>query len=216
VIVTAHQPNFLPGKSVVQKLSIADAVVWLDEVQYTKGGYINRNHLPDGRWITVPVERLTDGKPINRVRIADDRIPPWNHKMLETIGQAFGRRGVFNDVRSELLRPYRLLIGLNLGLMRALRLHELCEWHFQSHLDGGHAVKAVSEDAEELLPISDRLAMMVSEIGGTTYLSGPSGRRYLDEAPFNERGIRVEYFEFTGDNPSVLTMLAKEELTWQS
>jgi hypothetical protein len=48
--------------------------------------------------------------------------------------------------------------------------------------------------------------MMVEEVGGNVYLSGPSGRKYLDESPFNERGIKVEYFSFQGDNPSVLAM----------
>jgi hypothetical protein len=60
---------------------------------------------------------------------------------------------------------------------------------------------AVSEDREELAPISVRLAMMVAEIGGTTYLSGPSGRDYLDEAPFRERGLAVEYWSHEGPNP---------------
>jgi hypothetical protein len=79
---------------------------------------------------------------------------------------------------------------------------------FQSHLDGGHAVQAVSEDRDELLSISERLAMMVAEAGGDTYLSGPSGRGYLDEQPFTRLGIHVDYWP-GGTNDCVLTDLAK-------
>jgi hypothetical protein len=32
--------------------------------------------------------------------------------------------------------------------------------------------------------------------GATTYLSGPSGRDYLDEAPFRRAGIAVRYHAF--------------------
>jgi hypothetical protein len=203
MIVTAHQPNFLPGRSVIEKIDVSDAVVWLDEVQYTKGGYTNRNRMSDGRWITVPVERNTDGAPINRVRIADHG--DWRRKMSETLRQHTGASFASRVACHEIAKPYRLLVGLNVALLHRFapggafdRRETGVIWHFQSHLDGGHAVVSQGEDAEALLPISARLAMMVEEVGGDCYLSGPSGRRYLDEAPFNERRIRVEYFDWKG------------------
>lgn len=204
MIVTAHQPNFLPGKSVIDKIAEADAVIWLDEVQYTKGGFINRNRYPDGSWMTVPVERHTDGCPINRVRLSDHGA--WREKLVRGVRQHFGHSDEIDRVCVEIERPYRLLVGLNTALLTIVVPGST--WHFQCHLDGGHAVRAVSEDAEALLPISERLAMMVEEIGGSVYLSGPSGRRYLDEAPFNERGVRVRYYEHAGENPCVLGLRA--------
>ncbi len=207
MIVTAHQPNFLPGRSVIDKIAVSDAIIWLDEVQYTKGGFTNRNRTEDGTWLTIPVERLTDGKPINRVRIAE-KPEMWRRKMSHTLWQNYGDLAL--PVRKEVETPYKLLLGLNVAVLRHVleELKVFTAWHFQSHLDGGHAVQAVSEDAEALLPISDRLAMMVQELGGDTYLSGPSGRRYLDETPFNERGIKVEYFQFAyGNNVNAMALI---------
>jgi hypothetical protein len=117
--------------------------------------------------------------------------------------QHYGSTDLTEVVCREIRRPYRLLIGLNLALLR-LFLHP-SKWQFQSHLDGGRAEVAVSEDRTELAPISQRLALMVAEIGGTTYLSGPSGRNYLDEAPFLDRGISVRYWHHSGGNPCVLS-----------
>ena len=34
--------------------------------------------------------------------------------------------------------------------------------------------------------------------GATSYLSGPSARAYLDEAPFREHGIDVSYADYSG------------------
>jgi len=48
---------------------------------------------------------------------------------------------------------------------------------------------------------------MTEEIGGTIYLSGPSGKNYLDEIPFKERNIEVRYYEHTGDNYCCLSYL---------
>lgn len=202
MIVTAHTPNFLTGISVIKKINSADAVVFLDEVQYSHGGWSNRNRMPDGSWLTVPVERRTDMGPFNRVRISEhDR---WRQHHVKALRQHYGASA--QPFCEEIMRPYRLLIGLNLALLRML-IEPDVRWHFQSHLDGGHAVWAVSEERWELAPISQRIAMMVAEVGGDTYLSGPSGRNYLDERPFNDLGIQVEYWQHDGPNPCALEML---------
>jgi hypothetical protein len=205
MVVTAHQPTFCSGASVVQKIVSADAVIWLDEVQHTKNGWLNRNRTRRGDWFTVPVEKATDGLPVNRVRIAD--VGRWREKMERTFRQNYPACPLLDQVCAELHRPYRQLIALNLAILRLI-LDTLGgpPWHFQSHLDGGHAVTTVSDDRTELLPISARLARMVSEIGGTTYLSGPSGRGYLDESPFNEFGVSVEYWQHDGPNPCSLEL----------
>lgn len=208
--VAAHQPNFLPGVSVISKIAAADMVLWLDEVQFTKNGWTNRNQMPDGSWLTVPVERSTDGLPMNRVRIAQRH---WYPKAERTLRQHYRNADWLPHVERILERPYRTLIGLNLALLRLiLDRAGGPEWVFQSHLDGGRSVLAVSDNPAELIPISERLAMMVAEVGGTVYLSGPSGRNYLDETPFHQRGIRVDYYRHDGPNQCALSLLPDRQL----
>lgn len=206
MIVSAHQPNLLLAESVTSKLAAADAIVWLDEVQYTKGGYTNRQRTPDGQWITVPVEKHVAFKPINRVRIGDT--PGWRNRAVGQILTAWPGRAC-ERVCVELERPYRLLVGLNMAILRVVcdELDLRADWHLQSHLDGGHAVVNISEDREQLRPISERLALMVDELGGSVYLSGPSGRNYLDETPFHNLGIEVRYWHHDGPNPCSLALM---------
>lgn len=196
MIVTAHQPNYLPGLSVIEKVRRADACVWLDEAQFSREGWTNRNRMPDGSWLTVPIEDEHKLQPINRVRIIDDY--RWRRAHRKTLRQQFG--AATSPFWDEIDRPYRLLVGLTLSCLRIILDGSDTAWHFQSHLDGGRAINMVSEDLEELKPISERLARMVAELGGTTYLSGPSGLKYLDETPFLELGIRVDYFDWDGPN----------------
>jgi WbqC-like protein len=204
MIVTAHQPNLLPGMSVISKILAADTVIWLDEVLYSPGGFTNRNRMPDGSWLTVPVESGAGQKPINRVGISEHG--NWRDKASRTVRQQY--RGDWCAEVCEILhRPYRLLVGLNVALLQVVFRHHPQLHLFQSHLDGGRAVTAVSDDRAELAPISVRLAMMTEEAGGDVYLSGPSGRNYLDERPFTQRGIRVDYWQHTGPNPCALAML---------
>lgn len=198
-VVTCHQPNYLPGLSVVEKVAAADAVIWLDEVQFSHGGWSNRNRMPDGSLLTVPVSRETNMAVFNRVQIADRM--GWREEHARRLRSFYG--DAVDPLLAQIARPYRLLIGLNLALLRILLADTDTAWHFQSHLDGGRTLtedEVVSDDPRALAPISERLAAMVAEVGGTRYLSGPSGRSYLDEGPFRSRGLDVEYFDWRGRN----------------
>lgn len=205
-VVTAHQPNLFLAASIVTKIEASDVVIWLDEVQYTKGGWTNRNKGPNGDWLTVPVERHCSFKPINRVLIGDP-VRDWRDPLIRSLMEAWPSEETAQVCR-EILRPYRLLVGLNVAILEIVlgQAAPATKWIFQSHLLGGHSVPVVSNDRESLKPISWQLASMVEEAGGTTYLSGPSGRKYLNEEPFLERGIAVEYWHHSGPNPCALAM----------
>ena len=197
-IVTGHQLNFLPGCSVIEKIRAADAVVWMDEMQYERHGWVNRNRLADGTKITIPVSDHDTFAPINRVRIGDPT-GRGREKVARTLEHHLGDAGA--PFAAEIRRPYRLLAGLNARLLRIL-LDGLAidrEEHLQSHLGAGRYEAT-----------SNGLAEMVAELGGTVWLSGPSGRDYLDETPFADRGIRVDYFDWSGPNPSAIAYLAAE------
>lgn len=207
--LTLHQPNFCPGASVISKVLACDAVVWMDTVQWTKGGYTNRNRLPDGSWVTVPVAHGSSFAPINRVRVGAPR-GDWRDAVCRQLRGAWPGETTERVCR-EVMRGYPLLVGLNAAILRVLldALGYGGEQHWQSHLDEGHAVQAVSEQRSTLAPISERIAQMVAALGGTVYVSGPSGRNYLDEQPFAERGVRVEYWRHEGPNPCALGLVGQ-------
>ena len=59
MIVAIHQPNYLPWLGYFYKIAKCDMFVLLDNVQYAKNSFINRNKIktPQGElWLTVPVK----------------------------------------------------------------------------------------------------------------------------------------------------------------
>jgi hypothetical protein len=55
--------------------------------------------------------------------------------------------------------------------------------------------KIVQDTPSQILDKSKRLLDICMQYGATQYLSGPSGRNYLDEKIFLENGIKVSYFQ---------------------
>jgi hypothetical protein len=195
---------------VISKVLAADAVIWLDVVQYSKGSWTNRQKLPDSSWLTVPVAHGSSFAPINKVRIGKP-LGDWRSYMVEQLIRVWPSPAT-TDVCNHIDRGYPLLVGLNAAILQVVldyREYE-GEQHWQSHLDAAHALVAVSEQQYQLAPISERIAEMVYSLGGHVYLSGPSGWHYLDERPFTERGVLVEYWQHEGPNPCCLERLAKE------
>lgn len=198
MIVTCHQPNYLPGLSVVEKVESADAVIWMDEVQFTTGGFTNRNRMPDGSWLTIPVDRGTTSGPINRVRMTERG--DWRKVHQRTLRQHYTGETI-EDICALIDGTRTYLVTLTTACLAQVigREHGL-SWENQSLINGGF----------KHLPVSEQIAVMVARMNGTVYLSGPSGRRYLDEGPFNDRDIEVRYFEWDRpDNPCVLERYRK-------
>jgi hypothetical protein len=74
--VAIMQPYFLPYIGYFQLIAASDAFVLHDDVQYIKGGWVNRNRILLGgkdRMITLPVRYGPHDSPINRREYVDDR-----------------------------------------------------------------------------------------------------------------------------------------------
>jgi hypothetical protein len=205
VIVSAHQLNFLPGISVVERLRRADVVIWLDACSYVRHSFVNRNRLADGKWMTIPVDEHDTFAPINRVKIADPT-GRAREKIARRLEYELGAAAA--PFAYELRRPYEMLAGLNYALIQrlfaALDIH--VEQTFQSLLDPHHAIPVWTEDDSEMPPVKERFADMAAQLGATVWLSGPS-RHFGEEWRFAARGIAVETYEHTGPNPSALELL---------
>lgn len=212
VVCSAHQLNFLPGVSVIERLAQADVFIWLDETQFERHSFVNRNRLtPDGAWLTIPVSASDHYAPINRVRITD-ATGRQREKVARALELELGARAA--PFTEELRRPYDLLAGLNQALIEQL-LRELdidVRQRYQSHLDRAHAIPAVSDDEASLEPVRERFAAMAAQLGATVWLTGPGGH-HPGERVFAEHGIRVEAFEWERGrpNPSAITLIPRME-----
>lgn len=193
MIVAIHQPEHLPWLGFFDKLRAADRFVILDTVGYRKNYFQNRNRIRTAggtAWLTVPVQtsgRL--GQPIRDVVIDNAGNPRWRQKCWGTLSQAY-RRAPFWREHEDVLsatyaRDWERLADLNLHLIR--------------HLAAALGIETPLVFASELGASGDRSDLLLDicrRAGATTYLSGISGREYLDTKRFEDAGIAVTYQEF--------------------
>lgn len=177
MIVTIHQPEHFPYDGFFQKMRHADLFVVLDNVKFRKNYFQNRNKIKtragDDIWFTVPVEKSADSKNIRDVLTSSD--PNWRKKVVRTLQENLGI-----DLKS--LYDQEKLIDINMSSI---------SWCMDKMGIKKQMIMASSLDVSGSK--SELLANILRKIGATKYVSGPSGRDYLDLSMFE--GIEVEFFD---------------------
>jgi hypothetical protein len=192
MMVTIHQPEHLPWTGFFHKMSMAEAYVILDAVPFTKNNWQNRNKLVDREgkefWVTVPV--IMKGHTTSTIRnIAIDNAQEWRRKYLGRIEQAYCRHPFYPqyapDLRAIVMHPHLRLFELNMALIRFLR----------QAMGISTPIWMASE-----LGVSGKQSTLLLDIcrklDADRYLSGPSGRNYLDRELFARAGIGIDFHEF--------------------
>ena len=195
MLLTAHQPNYLPYPGFFQQIAAADEILVVDTTQFVKRGpfgWIHRNKIrtPNGPiWLTLPV--LSKGRydqAIHEVELDPRR--DWAKKHWKSLEWNY-RQAPFWEKYSPGLkeiyeRPFTHLSPLTTAIIRwlidALELERPV--HIASELS------ASGKSTEYILAFCQ-------ELGADAFLSGTHGRDYLTVERFPECGIDLHFQEYT-------------------
>ena len=194
MIVTIHQPEHMPWLGFFNKAVNSDIFVLLDTVQFEKNYFQNRNKImsnknPTGEWITVPVEKGRHTDLICEKKIAFNA--KTKNKYLCKIHKAYNSHPFYVDIIGDIKDIFDsndvFLSKLNISLIQYFfKLLDIkCELVIASDLC-----------LEKSLPGGIVNYEICKNLGATTYLSGVSGKNYLDENPFRKDCINVIYQDF--------------------
>ncbi|MDY7000166.1 MAG: WbqC family protein [Thermodesulfobacteriota bacterium] len=194
MIVTIHQPDFLPWLGFFDRWKRSDFFIVLDDVQFLRRGWHHRDRIKTAsgvQWLTVPVRKK--GKYAQTIReVLIDNNRDWRKKHLRTIESAYRSAPNFERVFLALERVYagenKRLIDLNMELLR-----------FCARRMGIAVPTAFSSQWTVSGTGTRRLVELVAARGGDVYLTGLGSRDYLERGPFSDAGIKVAWQEF--DHP---------------
>ena len=90
--ITIHQPEHFPYLGFFQKMNESDLFVVLDNVNYRKNYFQNRNKIKNTNglddWFTIPVEKNATNKLIKDVEVSSDS--KWRRKLLNKLYMNLG------------------------------------------------------------------------------------------------------------------------------
>lgn len=192
MIVSIHQPAYLPWLGYLSRIYDSDVFVFLDIVQFEKNSFTNRNKIktPNGPiWLTVPVMQQGHiGKKLSDIRI--DSQKDWKKKHLRSIEMNYRKAPYFDRNIGKLKEIY----DIDDSLLCEFCYRQLIFWLGETKINT--KILRASE-----LPIhgykSDLILSICQYLGATRYISGPLGRGYLNESDFESSGIMVEYQDFS-------------------
>jgi hypothetical protein len=210
LIVSIHQPAYLPWLGYFDKIRRSDVFVFLDTVQLKKNGFANRNRVRTAsgvKWLTVPL--LMKGH--TEKSIGEMRINPasnWKRKHIATLAQAYRGRPHYERYAGGI---ERLIDGAGDSLGDFL-FEMLGYFLGELDLDGRRVLRASGLGA--VGSRAELLARIAGEVGADVISRGPpagsistprrSGRRE-SRSPFRISGI-----------PSTIRARPDSSPTWAS
>jgi hypothetical protein len=188
MILTAHQPAYLPWLGLLHKIALADLFCFFDIVQYQRKDFNNRNKINTANgpiWLTVPVESKDRfNSVINDIKIINNG---WEKKHLRSIELNYKKTKYFNVYMPKLseiiLDENKYLSDLNYKIL--LYLLEVF------NID----TKIVKASNFKLNGVKTDLVLdMCKQLKADKYIFGEQGNSYADVDAFNKAGVDV-YFQ---------------------
>jgi hypothetical protein len=191
-VVTMHQPNYLPWIGLFSKVSLADCLILYDNAQYEHEGVVNRNKIRTNtgfNYLTIPVRKIYRFDKISNVSLPGDG--KWREVHWRTIYQNYVKTPFFRDHRDFFGELYQEDFQYLWQLNEKILLYLLeC---FQIKVE---VLKTSELIVKPGLCKTDLMIAYLKAAGAGVYLSGPSGKNYLECEKFPQNNIILKYFKF--------------------
>jgi len=187
-----HQPNYLPWIGLFSKIIQGDCFVIMDNLQYTKDGVIHRNKIRTNTgfgYLTIPINKDFREVSINAVELPCDQ--KWKETHWQTIYRNYKKADFFQDYseyfESLYKKDFRYLWMINVEIIRYL----LKNFNINVEIIIGSSL-----NLNQNLKHTDMIIACMEKIGAKTYLSGPSGRNYMEFEKARRAGLTLRFSEF--------------------
>ncbi|MCB1230172.1 MAG: WbqC family protein [Verrucomicrobiae bacterium] len=187
--VAVMQPYFLPYLGYFQLMAAVDRFVILDDVNFIKRGWINRNRiLLDGtpHWMTIPLVGASQNRCIHEIEIVPDS--PWREKLGAQVSRAY-REAPHGEDACELLKILTEIEEPRLSVFLRASLELLRGF---LGIQTSMAIASEVHPREELRG-QDRIIDICRRESAGAYLNPPGGEMLYDAPLFHEAGLELAF-----------------------
>ncbi|QLC22269.1 WbqC family protein [Parasphingopyxis sp. CP4] len=189
--IAIMQPVYLPWLGYFEQMALADEFMFLDDVQYTKNDWRNRNRIRtiDGwMWVTVPVRRASLKKHLGAVEINYDH--QWPRHQLRAIRRNYAPTLYFGEFYGMIEAAYgerpKRLVDLTIPLVRA----------FADFLGINPPITLSSAVARSSNSRLERIVELCRARGAGRVYTGPAAQSYMDIEFMHDHQIEIAYQDY--------------------
>lgn len=190
--IVISQPMYFPWVGILEQIRLADHFVFYDDVQFSKGSFVNRVQIKTSsgiKWLTVPLSNLSLGQRIQDVKL--DNSKNWQRQHLDMLTQAYAKAPFSSDMLNLVQKVFDTTPQSISGLS-SISILALCEY-----FGIGSACKFFSSSDLHISGSgSKRVLDIVMQLKGSQYITGHGAANYLDHECFSRSGINVEYMDY--------------------
>lgn len=185
------QPYFFPYIGYWQLLNEADVYIIYDDVNYIKGGWINRNRiLVNGKpsYFNVQMKGASPLKKINEVEVSEDTI--FKRKLLSTLKMNYIKAPYFKQI-------YPILENIiNNNESNLARYLEYSIRTIANYLDINTKIIVSSElNKNNELRGKEKVIHICKILGATDYINAIGGQSLYDYESFEKNGIQLNFLK---------------------
>lgn len=195
MILSGHQPNYLPYPGLIGKILHSDKFIYVSNVQLEKKSWQNRNRIKGANgeiMLSVPV--LTKGKFDQTIKETEiNNTKDWRNKHFQAIDLSYRKSKFYNyyiDFFKELYsKEWNYLNELDIYIMNWL-LDEL-KIKTKIYYDTDYQFEGKNNEL---------LIDMTKTLECDTYLSNKGSENYVDINMFVNNGLNHRYLDYNGVN----------------
>ncbi|MBS5790285.1 WbqC family protein [Fusobacterium sp.] len=185
------QPYLLPYIGYWQLLNAVDKYVIYDDVNYIKGGWINRNRIlisKEIKYFTVKLNGASPNKLINEVEVSNDKI--YKKKMLKTIEESYKKTPFFNIV-FPIIKEIIENEEDNLAKYLKYSIEKIC-----NYLEIKTELLLSSElEKDNSLKGKDKVISICKKLEATEYYNAIGGQELYSFEEFKDNGIELKFLK---------------------
>lgn len=185
------QPYFFPYIGYWQLIKAVDTYVIYDDVNFIKGGWINRNQIlmnGQAHWINLKLDGASPNKLINQIQVSGDTI--YLRKLLKTIEENYKKAPFFNEVYpvidSILNQDER-----NLAYYLEYAIRKVCDYlKINTAL-----ILSSSVNKNNALKGQDKVIEICKVLGADEYLNAIGGQALYAYEDFLSCNVKLRFFK---------------------
>ena len=187
------QPYFFPYIGYFQLINSVDSFVIYDDVQYMKGGWINRNRiLLDGKphYITLPMAKGHLGENINQ-RFFSANFERGKQKIVGQLRSAY-KKGPYFSETMQLVEQVFACRERNIAVFLAYCLKKVCEY---IGIETPFLISSESQEQNAELSGQSRVIMICKALEADQYINAIGGMNVYDRKTFEREDIKLNFIK---------------------